>query len=208
MQCRICFEEGDELTLLVPCQCRGTSSYIHRTCLDRYIQYYPDRMCRVCHAHFPRHRSPREVHLCWIVFLALVALLVVSSARLLVKVALFGAATVLSVCFLQRNLFSTTPLMFLFILGLLFLPGGHPSAVYLWLALLGTSAFAYTLAYQLPMLVLLSILVTSIVAAYAAFLVVLAYTTLDSSAFTVFLSIVYLAWYGWVHENPLRLPLT
>jgi hypothetical protein len=208
MQCRICFEEGDDLTLLVPCRCRGTSSYIHRTCLDRYIQYYPDRMCRVCHAHFPRQRSPREVHLCWIVFLALVALLVVSSARLLVKVALFGAATVLSVCFLQRNLFTTTPLVFLFILGLLFLPGGHPSAVYLWLALLGTSAFAYTLAYQLPMLVLLSILVTSIVAAYAAFLVVLAYTTLDSSAFTVFLSIVYLAWYGWVHENPLRLPLT
>lgn len=165
-------------------------------------------MCRVCHAHFPRSRSPREVHLCWIVFLALVALLVVSSARLLVKVALFGAATVLSVCFLQRNLFTTTPLVFLFILGLLFLPGGHPSAVYLWLALLGTSAFAYTLAYQLPMLVLLSILVTSIVAAYAAFLVVLAYSTLDSSAFTVFLSIVYLAWYGWVHENPLRLPLT
>jgi hypothetical protein len=196
------------LTLLVPCRCRGTSSYIHRTCLDRYIQYYPDRMCRVCHAHFPRSRSPREVHLCWIVFLALVALLVVSSARLLVKVALFGAATVLSVCFLQRNLFTTTPLVFLFILGLLFLPGGHPSAVYLWLALLGTSAFAYTLAYQLPMLVLLSILVTSIVAAYAAFLVVLAYSTLDSSAFTVFLSIVYLAWYGWVHENPLRLPLT
>lgn len=207
MQCRICFEEGDTTSLVAPCACRGTSSYIHRTCLDQYIRYYPDRTCRVCHVQFPHGVSAREGYLCWIVVFAVASLLVISSARLLVKLALFGAATVLSACFLHRNLFSTTPLVVLFILALLFLPGGHPSAVYLVLAILGVAAFSYTLAYQLPMIVLLILLVTSIVTAYAAFLVVLAYTTLDSSAFTVFLSILYLAWYGWVHENPLRLRL-
>jgi hypothetical protein len=207
MQCRICFEEGDTTSLVTPCACRGTSFYIHRTCLDQYIRYYPDRTCRVCHVQFPRYVSPREGRLYWIVFLSFVALLVVSSARLLVKVALLGAATVLSACFLQRNLFSTTPLVSLFILGLLFLPGGHPTTVYLWLSILGAAAFSYTLAYQLPMIVLLVILMTSLVAAYAGFLVVLAYTTLDSAAFTVFLSVLYLAWYAWVHENPLRLRL-
>ena len=208
MQCRICFEEGDTRSLVAPCACRGTSSYIHRTCLDQYIRYYPDRTCRVCHVQFPRYVSPREVHLCWIVLLAVVALLVVSSARLLVKLALLGAATVLSSCFLHRNLFSTTPVVFLLLLACLFLPGGHPSAVYLWLAVLGAAAFSYTLAYQVPIFILLVILATSIVAAYTGFLVLLAYTTLDSSAFTVFLSLVYLAWYGWVHDTPLRLRLT
>jgi hypothetical protein len=156
---------------------------------------------------FPHGVSAREGYLCWIVVFAFVGLLVISSARLLVKLALLGAATVLSACFLHRNLFTTTPLVFLLVLAGLFLPGGHPSAVYLWLTILGVAAFSYTLAYQLPMIVLLILLVTSIVTAYAAFLVVLAYTTLDSSAFTVFLSILYLAWYGWVHENPLRLRL-
>jgi hypothetical protein len=207
MQCRICFEEGDTTSLVAPCACRGTSSYIHRTCLDQYIRYYPDRTCRVCHVQFPRYVSPREGRLYWIVFLSFVALLVISSARLLVKIALLGAAAALSACFLHRNLFSTTPLVSLFILALLFLPGGHPTTVYLVLAILGVAAFSYTLAYQLPMIVLLILLVTSIGTAYAAFLVVLAYTTLDSSAFTVFLSILYLAWYAWVHENPLRLRL-
>jgi hypothetical protein len=207
MQCRICFEEGDTTSLVAPCACRGTSSYIHRTCLDQYIRYYPDRTCRVCHETFPHYVSPREGYLYWIVLFAFVALLVVSSARLLVKIALLGAATVLSSYFLHRNLFSTTPVVFLLILACLFLPGGHPSAVYLWLAVLGAAAFSYTLAYQLPMIVLLVILVTSIVAAYTGFLVLLAYTTLDSSAFTVFLSLVYLAWYGWVHDTPLRLRL-
>ena len=205
MQCRICFEEGDALTLLTPCQCRGTASYIHRTCLDQYIRYYPDRICRVCRDHFPRYVSTYELRIGALAVGALITLLLISSARLLVKVALFASLSALSFYFVRRNLFTTTPLVFLSILALLFLPGGNPSAVYLWFIILGGIAFVYTLGQHLPAMLLLRILVTAMTAAYTGFFVVLAYVTLDPSAFVVFLSVLYLSWYAWLHDTPLRL---
>jgi hypothetical protein len=135
------------------------------------------------------------------VVLFLTALLLVSGARLLVKIGLLGATLILSAYFLRRNLFSTTPLVFLSIFAILFLPGGHPSAMYLWFMILGGIAFLYTLARQLPAIVVLGLVVNIMVAAYVGFLVLMAYTALDSSAFVVFLSILYLAWYGWVHDH-------
>lgn len=136
---------------------------------------------------------------------ALVTLILISSARLLVKLALFATLSALSLYLLRRNLFTTTPIVFISILVLLFLPSGHPSAVYLWFIFLGGGAFLYTLSHHLPPMVILCIVVTAMAAAYAGFLVVLAYITLDPSAFVVFLSVLYLSWYAWVHDNPLRL---
>jgi hypothetical protein len=122
-----------------------------------------------------------------------------------VKVALFASLSALSFYFVRRNLFTTTPLVFLSILALLFLPGGNPSAVYLWFIILGGIAFVYTLGQHLPAMLLLRILVTAMTAAYTGFFVVLAYVTLDPSAFVVFLSVLYLSWYAWLHDTPLRL---
>ena len=37
-QCRICFEEEDNLSLFVsPCRCSGTSKYVHVECLQEWI---------------------------------------------------------------------------------------------------------------------------------------------------------------------------
>jgi len=128
-----------------------------------------------------------------------------SSARHLVKLALFGGIAVISFFFLRRGLFSSTPLVFVSILTMLFLPHSHPSAVYMWMMILGGVAFAYTLSRQLPAVVLMGVVVVLMVTAYTGFLAVVAYQTLDPPAFTVFLSVLYLFWYGWVHEHP-RLP--
>jgi hypothetical protein len=204
MQCRICFDDGTPRTLLTPCRCRGTSSYIHRSCLDEYIRYYPDRICRVCHDRFLRYESTREIALCWFVFVALSTLLFLSGARLLVKLTLLTLIGGLSLYYLHRNLFSTTPLVFLSILVLLFLPGGHPMAIYSWLTILGAATLLYTLIRQLPAIVVLGILVTLMLSGYVVFLTVLAYHTLDPPAFTVFLSVLYMVWYIWVHDHPLR----
>jgi hypothetical protein len=48
MECRICLGDDAQSTMLVPCNCRGTSAYIHERCLRTYMSYYPDRLCRVC----------------------------------------------------------------------------------------------------------------------------------------------------------------
>lgn len=202
MQCRICLEEGDALTLLTPCQCRGTASYIHRACLDQYIRYYPDRICRVCRDRFQRYESSRELGLCCALLVYLFTILFFSGARLLVKIALLGAISVISFYYILYGLFSSTPLVFVSILTMLFLPHSHPSAVYMWMIILGGVAFVYTLARYLPVIILLGIIVVLFVTGYTAFLAVAAYHALDPPAFTVFLSVLYLFWYAGVHHHP------
>jgi hypothetical protein len=138
-------------------------------------------------------------------------LLVISGVRLLVKTALFGAMSLLCLYYLYRNLWGTTPIVFLGILALLFLPSAHIDAVYLWMGLLGMLAFLYTLAREIPPIILLRIVVTFLVFSYIGFLTVVAYNALDSQAFTVYISVMYLLWSGWVHDHPLedlRLRLT
>ena len=77
-----------------------------------------------------------------------------------------------------------------------------------WLIVLGVIAIFYTLARQLPAILLLGLLVTLMLAGYVTFLTMFAYHSLDSPAFTVYLSILYLLWYGWIHDQQplLRLP--
>ena len=205
MQCRICFEDGDATTLVTPCQCRGSSAYIHQTCLDRYIQYYPDRICRVCHGQFPPPETPMDIGLCWILVTCLVSALLLSQVRTIVKLFLFGIGLSVCIYLLSRRLMTSTPLVFVSILALLILPGGHSMAMTMWLMILGLFLILYTLGRQLPALMLLSVLVTFMLAGYAAFLTMFAYHSLDSPAFTVYLSVLYLLWYAWIHDHP-RLP--
>lgn len=205
MQCRICFEDGDAITLVTPCNCRGSSAYIHQACLDRYIQYYPDRICRVCRGHFPPVETPMEVGLCWVLFLGMAIALLVSQVTLPVKIFLFGLGFFLCAYLLHRRLLDSTPMTFIAILAILILPGGHSLAMTTWLVVIGILAVLYTLARQIPPFLLLSIVVTLMLAGYAAFLTTFAYHALDSPAFTVYLSILYLMWYAWVHDIP-RLP--
>ena len=53
--CRICFGTDAQETMIAPCNCRGSSAYIHQECYDRYVEHFPDGICRVCMAqmHLP-----------------------------------------------------------------------------------------------------------------------------------------------------------
>ena len=210
MQCRICFEDGDATTLVTPCRCRGSSAYIHETCLDQYIQYYPDRICRVCHEQFPPSESPVDVILCWSLFLFLTAVLFFSQAAVGLKLFLLGTSALICIYLLHRHLLRSTPIVFVLIVALLILPGGHPLASSMWYTVIGLIVLIYTLARQLPAIVLLGIVVTLMLAGYVVFLTMFAYHSLDSPAFTVYLSILYLLWYAWIHDQQpiLRLPTT
>lgn len=198
--CRICFEEGEGL--LTPCRCRGTSAYIHPACLDQYIRYYPDRICRVCHARFIPFKTSRDFYSAVGILTLFACFLLMSEVRLLVKLVLLGVTCLITTYFYARQLFSSTPLVFLSILVLLFLPHGHPSAVFIWLVLLGGIAFFYTLSIYIPAIFILGIVVTLILLAYAAFVTFFAYQHLDTFAFVVYLGLMYLFWYGWLHDSP------
>lgn len=199
-QCRICFEEGTDL--LSPCGCRGTAAYIHPACLDQYIQYYPDRVCRVCNVPFDFFRTSREVVYLVGILGMVVILLWLSRVDFLVKLTLFSVATLFAAFFFHQQLLTPTTLTFLGILVFLFFPGGHVSAVYTWLAVLGLIAFCYTVVLCVPMSYILMIVVAMFVFAYMAMLTFAAYANLDTSAFSVYISILFLAWYGWIRSHP------
>lgn len=199
MQCRICFDDGDTGTLVIPCRCRGTSSYIHRTCLEQYIRYYPDRICRVCHAPFIPFRTGLDVIYSLGVLAVLLCLIFVSNSRLLVKCAMVGLSCLVTAYFFTMSLFNRTPILFLGILLLLFLPGAHPAAVYMWLVVFGLLAFVYILSLHVPAIFILAMFVTLTMAAYVGFFTILAYRNLDAPAFSAYLGILYLSWYGWIH---------
>jgi hypothetical protein len=40
-ECRICFEGGDQEDIISPCNCNGTSKYVHRACLDQWRSQDP-----------------------------------------------------------------------------------------------------------------------------------------------------------------------
>lgn len=56
-ECRICFDEGtDDDPLISPCNCKGTSAYVHKSCLSNWRNFNRDReawnICMECHAEY------------------------------------------------------------------------------------------------------------------------------------------------------------
>ncbi|KAH6920953.1 hypothetical protein HPB50_028061 [Hyalomma asiaticum] len=56
--CRICFFGDEKQPLLDPCNCRGTIAFMHRDCLERWIQRTMDPQCQVCHFRFTVRKQP------------------------------------------------------------------------------------------------------------------------------------------------------
>jgi hypothetical protein len=83
-QCRICFGHENEEFMLCPCDCRGSSAYIHLECLEEYFYHYPDRVCRVCHQHM-YYSTPFDKTMFALLIIWLTVLIMVSNANLYLK---------------------------------------------------------------------------------------------------------------------------
>ena len=62
-QCRICLEEEEtDANFIVPCRCRGSSKYIHRTCLDTWRSQNPNgenfKRCNQCRMEYVIESGP------------------------------------------------------------------------------------------------------------------------------------------------------
>ncbi|KAH6948263.1 hypothetical protein HPB50_023314 [Hyalomma asiaticum] len=57
--CRICFFGDSEQPLLDLCECRGTIGFVHRDCLEQWIQRSKDPQCPVCHFRFTVRKQPQ-----------------------------------------------------------------------------------------------------------------------------------------------------
>jgi hypothetical protein len=182
---------GDENpeTFVSPCQCRGTSAYIHAECLDMYFTYYPDRVCRVCMTQMEGSADP------WLSY-AMIALLGVtvtySGVDFLVKLGLGLSMILLIVFYAKNNLFNNTVVSFLLSLYLTFAAGGHPDAVFIFLFTMYIVSLGVTILVtrQLSLFLLLA----PPFFALATRMVLL----LDALATGVYVSILFLVWYAWI----------
>ncbi|XP_075746216.1 E3 ubiquitin-protein ligase MARCHF3-like isoform X1 [Rhipicephalus microplus] len=59
--CRICFYGDAKQPLLEPCNCRGTIGFVHRECLESWIQRTVDPQCQVCHFHFTVRKQAQPI---------------------------------------------------------------------------------------------------------------------------------------------------
>lgn len=53
--CRYCLDEGTRRDFIAPCNCSGTSKWVHRSCLDRWRSTREDKafsQCTECHAYY------------------------------------------------------------------------------------------------------------------------------------------------------------
>jgi hypothetical protein len=206
MQCRICLEDGTPRTLSSPCHCRGTSKFIHRTCLDQYIQYYPDRICRVCLSPLSPVIRLREGALALGILLVLGGLILLSEMRTLGKIVLGGSVLGVVITCCMYSLINSISLMGLSTLIILFLPHHNPVAVTVWIMGFGSVAIVTTLARRIPAIIILKIILAVAISAYGVFVLVLASLMMDSPAFTALVCVLFLAWYGWIQRDA-RLPL-
>lgn len=107
--------------MISPCMCRGTSAYIHEACFQQYLDYFPDRVCRVCNYRVPGFR---DISADTFVFLAMavwmVMLLLLSSVaehyKVLYLFMLFGVLVVSTLTNAFRGVFGVaiTAISFLF----------------------------------------------------------------------------------------------
>lgn len=59
--CRICHEEGAQEELLSPCECSGSLSSVHRSCLERWLSASGTSFCELCQFQFTVQRRPRSL---------------------------------------------------------------------------------------------------------------------------------------------------
>ena len=56
MDCRICLESNNQESMISPCRCSGTSQWVHRECIERWIRQCENleakKKCMECHHYY------------------------------------------------------------------------------------------------------------------------------------------------------------
>ena len=205
MECRICFDTGRPEQMLVPCRCRGSSAFVHDTCLRTYFSYYPDRICRVCHERMEHPWVDLErSFICATTLLIWAAvLLALSSVHLILKILAFIAVASLVTLHCRRKQFTyETTLACLAVSGLLFLgdPLFIPQTVLLATGLL----ILLTLCLFVPVETVFLVIVVTLALTYSV-LLTLAVALRTDPAFTgLFLLGMIVFWLVLVRPHPVN----
>jgi hypothetical protein len=193
MECRICLEDNDQETMVRPCACRGTAEWVHRECLLRYFEVYPDGRCHVCR-QIMFHKDP-TLDEYWAILPFMLALYA-SRADVAMRLGLFLG--VLTVTYFLRRAHAWVTLGASIVL---LLYGAFSPSVAMNIAIV-VLVVAYTATVYVPMIYLSILLVLSLLFAYALALTYVLHGYLDGWGNGVFNVVFVLLWGLWVQRHP------
>ena len=201
MQCRICLDTDRPDEMLTPCACRGSAMYIHRDCLEEYIQYYPNRKCTVCQTPL-QYRPPHEKLIigCFFVFLFLA--LYMSTVSFLVKFYLFTmVASILTITVYYDCLNTDITMTALAACTVCSLAPTHHILIgaCLLFTLIGA---VHTISRFVPIQYICFILGILVIAGYVMLFIVSLIGLLDAPATAIVFTSMYLTWLLWVRTHP------
>ena len=164
-ECRICLESNNR-PMTSPCNCSGSAEYIHIECLQEYLLYYPDGLCRVCQTHM-KFRNPMDI---WIVLELFVGMMVlIEFAEVDIRIKIASILFVISTLYFYYiyHLLDTFIVKLLSVLPVFLLLGGFDSdrGFAMTVVLVVFLAVAYIIQI-IPFPHLLFVVVVSMVSAY------------------------------------------
>lgn len=202
--CRICLGTDHQERLISPCNCRGSSAFIHQECLEQYLEYFPDGICRVCQVRMQLAEAPE-------IGLGVVALfftiIVLNNAIIpgAVKLAILAGFVVMLRELGSHGLMNARLLSMMLGMSLLLLTAQHDALVLVIinvsLLLVGT---LMTLLQYVNVEGLLACVVAGVCYVYSVFLTLRILFDTDVWTNIVFMNFLCMGWYMW---NSLRQPI-
>lgn len=208
--CRICFGTDAQETMISPCNCRGSSAYIHQDCYERYLEHFPDGLCRVCMSEM---QMPDIVHPPGLAIGSLVLAAIIlnnatvsNTVRLALLVGFGGVIHVLN----SRGLLTKRFVTIAAGLTMLLLSAQNNMqaliAINMTLLLFGT---VMTLGVYVGLEGILACAVATVCYLYTSFLALRLLLDIDDVWTNIaFMNIVFMTWYGWyMMRQPLMPPV-
>lgn len=199
MECRICLDSDQPETMLSPCQCRGTAAYVHQRCLERYFQFYPDGICRVCMGqivYFDTNVPALNYAMvlsCMLYYVWNANIDVVPKIYLAV-----GCIAILRMYYMMKMMSShiaATSILLLLFYGIPMKDFAMGSIFLLFLVL-------YAAAHMVPPRYLGLVLTIEMLGLYSGLILYVAFTTLNSYGYAVSVVLSMLVWILWIKMRP------
>ena len=59
-ECWICYDSNKDEKLISPCKCSGSLKYVHKSCLETWLQYEKDSQCKICKTNYQIKRDNKQ----------------------------------------------------------------------------------------------------------------------------------------------------
>ncbi len=195
--CRICFSNEDPESLVSPCVCTGSSAFIHEDCLNRYMEYFPDGVCRVCLVKMRVQVNPEIGPALGAVMLSAI-ILNNAAIPLVVKFSFLVTTVVLVRGLGMAGLLSMKFLLMLSGMSLMLVAAQHDVhsliAINMLVLLIGT---LMTLGLYVEMEGVMACAVASVAYVYAVFMILRVLFDMDVWTNIAAMNTIFMGWYIW-----------